>query len=148
MLRRTILGCVVMFVVILALGGCVTTTTLELTVTITSIKTPVERSNEVIYDFCKILIANPGEESYRAYYEWIELNSQGEVVWSGVGRDEYYLYPGYREELSLNAFFPPDDYEAGLYTLVIRLITPGPDGVVGTNDDVVLAEDRKSFELK
>jgi len=147
MLRRTIRGCVVIFVVILALGGCVTTTTLGPTVTITFIKTPVERSNEAIYEFCKILIANPGEESYRVYWEWIELNSQGEVVWSGVWGDEY-LYPGYREELPLNALFPPDDYEAGLYTLVIRLITPGPDGVPGTNDDVVLAEDRENFELR
>ncbi len=139
MLRRTILGWVVMFVVILALGGCVTTTTLEPTVTITSIKTPVERSNEEISDFVKYRITNPSNETYRVYLEWIELDNQGNTVWSGRG-GEFYLYPGYDQEISSGALFPPEDYQPGLYTLVIRLTT--------SDDNTIISEDRANFELE
>ncbi len=128
------------FGLVLMLAGCqIQSPTLSPTVKITFIKTPVERSNEEISDFVKYRITNSSNETYRVYLEWIELDNQGNTAWSGrVG--EFYLYPGYNQEISNGALFPSENYQPGSYTLVIRLIT--------SDDNTIISEDRASFELE
>lgn len=129
------------FGLVLMLAGCqIQSPTLSPTVKITFIKTPVERSNEEISDFVKYRITNPSNETYRVYLEWIELDSQGNTVWESISLKAFYLYPGYNQEISNGALFPSENYQPGLYTLVIRLIT--------SDDNTIISEDRASFELE
>ncbi len=145
-LKRISWVCIFFVVSILVFNGC-RTILHGPTITITYFKTPIERSDEIITECSRILIANPGKEEYRAHLNWIELDAQGRIVDSGIRGEERDLYPGYEEEVLLRCIFPSSYYEPGLYTAVVQLITPGPDGVIGTDDDVVLAEDRENFEL-
>uniref|UniRef100_A0A7V4TIX0 Intracellular proteinase inhibitor BsuPI domain-containing protein n=1 Tax=Candidatus Caldatribacterium saccharofermentans TaxID=1454753 RepID=A0A7V4TIX0_9BACT len=136
-----------LFGLLLVFSGCQTAKLLP-EITIVSIKTPIERSDQSILEFVTVRIVNPSNESYRAYLKWTELDTQGNTVWDGFAEREFYLYPGYDREFSLNGVFPPEEYRPGMYTLVLRLVSAGSDGTIGTPDDVTLSEDRADFELR
>ncbi len=137
-------------VVILALviSGCQATSVKAPTVEITYAMSPIPIGEEWIDSCYTILITNPSQnESYsNVYIKIINIDSQGRIIHEEVDDENpLYLYPGYREEYVFDCRRP--DYQPGYYTLLIQLITPGPDGIIDTSDDVILAEDQAAYEL-
>jgi len=132
----------------LVISGCQTTSVKAPTVEIISIMNPIPIGEDWIKSCFTILITNPSQsESYSdVYIRFIDIDSQGQIINEEVeDENTLYLYPGYQEEHVFYCRYP--GYQPGYYTLIVQLITPGPDGIIATSDDVVLAEDQAAYEL-
>jgi len=138
---------VLVVILVLAISGCQATSVKAPTVEITSLMSPISIGEDWIDSCFTMLITNPSQsESYSdVYIKFIDIDSQGRIINEVVDEDPLYLYPGYEERYSINCRYP--SYQPGYYTLIVQLITPGPDGVIATSDDVILAEDQAAYEL-
>ena len=134
-------------ILVLAISGCQATSVKAPTVEITSIMNPIPIGEDWIDSCFTILITNSSQsESYSdVYIKSIDIDSQGRIISEVVDENPLYLYPGYEERYSANCRRP--GFQPGYYTFVVQLITPGPDGVIATSDDVILAEDQAAYEL-
>lgn len=138
---------VLVVILVLAISGCQATSVKAPTVEITSLMSPIPIGEDWIDSCFTILITNPSQsESYSdVYIKFINIDSQGRIINEVVDENLLYLYPGYEERYSINCRRP--GYQPGYYTFVVQLITPGPDGIIATSDDVVLAKDQAAYEL-
>ncbi len=139
---------VLVVILVLAISGCQATSVKAPTVEITSLMNPIPIGEDWIKSCLTILITNPSQsESYSdVYIKFIDIDSQGQIIDEEVDDENpLYLYPGYEQGYSVNCRRP--GYQPGYYTLVVQLIAPGPDGIIATSDDVILAEDQAAYEL-
>jgi len=139
---------VLVVILVLAISGCQATSVKAPTVEITSLMNPIPIGEDWIKSCLTILITNPSQsESYSdVYIKFIDIDSQGQIIDEEVDDENpLYLYPGCQEEVVFYCRYP--GYQPGYYTLVVQLITPGPDGIIATSDDVILAEDQAAYEL-
>ncbi|MBP9015205.1 MAG: hypothetical protein KBH15_01705 [Candidatus Atribacteria bacterium] len=135
-------------ILVLAISGCQATSVKTPTVEITFHMNPIPIGEDWIDSCTTIFITNPSQsESYSdIYIKFIDIYSQGKIIHEEVeDENPLYLYPGYQEELVFDCRYP--NLQPGYNTLVVQLITPGPDGIIATSDDVVLAEDQAAYEL-
>lgn len=140
---------VLVVILVLAVSGCQATSVKAPTVEITSAMSPIPIGEDWIKPCFTILITNPSQsESYSdVYIKSVDIDSQGRIISEVVDENPLYLYPGYEKRYSINCRRPRPGYQPGYYTFVVQLITPGPDGIIATSDDVVLAEDQVAYEL-
>ena len=139
---------VLIVILVLMISGCQATSVKAPTVEITSLMNPIPIGEDWIDSCFTMLITNPSQsESYSdVYIKFIDIDSQGRIINEEVeDENPLYLYPGYQEEVVFDCRYP--NLQPGYYTLLVQLITPGPDGAIATSDDVVLAEDQAAYEL-
>jgi hypothetical protein len=97
-------------------------------------------------DCLRIRITNPPQGEYlTVYVKFILMDSEGRIIYETTITDvPIVLSPGDAKERSYTCRFGG----VGQRTLAVLLVTPGPDGVPGTPDDVTLSEDQTDFEVR
>jgi len=97
-------------------------------------------------DCLRIRITNPPQGEYlTVYVKFILMDSEGRIIYeTTITEVPIVLSPGDVKERSYTCRFGG----VGQRTLIVQLVTSGPDGVPGNPDDVVLAEERVDFEVR
>ncbi len=146
-IKKVVIFSFLVSLVLALVSGCTPTPiSKEPYVEITFIQSPM-LTGEKNYPCIDTLVTNPsqGQIYPEVYFKFIDLDSQGRILDEDIYEDPFYLSPGYQKEFHWWCTFYG---QPGWYTRIVQLITAGPDGTVGTSDDVILAEDRADFELR